>query len=154
MSDRATLAEASFARLAEEKGDITRQVIEHYYRACQGARESFEYHGLDSLAELEGRMVSETAFMLMQWAADPTATRVEQGTTICHHQDTLEVGPHWYIGLVDAVLVALFETIPADAEEERAMWRAIRAEIAAFIDSLRPEFWRKEDDGPLPPLGL
>ncbi|MFN2101099.1 hypothetical protein [Altererythrobacter sp. MF3-039] len=154
MSDRGALAETSFARLAEEQGDITRQVIEHYYRICPGARASFAYHGLDNVPELEGRMVAETVFLLMQWAADPTPTQVEQGTTICHHQDTLEVGPHWYIGLVDAVLAVLFETIPADADEERAVWRAIRVEIVAFIESVRSEFWRKEDEGPLPPFDL
>lgn len=154
MSDRAALAETSFARLAEEKGDITQQVIEQYYRACSGTRESFEHHGLDNVPELEGRMVTETAFLLMHWAADPAATRVEQGTTICHHQDTLEVGPHWYIGLIDEVLTVLFETIPVDADDERVMWRTIRAEIAAFIESVRPEFWRKEDQGRLPSFEL
>ena len=152
MTDRAAIAEASLERLAEAKGDITVEVIDHYYRACPDARASFEFHGLDNVAELEGRMVSETVFFLMQWAADPATTKISQGTTICHHQDTLEIGPRWYLGLIDAVLEVLWETIPASNATEREMWLAIRTEAAEFIDSLRPEFVRTDTDGVLPPF--
>ena len=154
MHQRTDLAERSFERLAEARGDITAEVIERYYASCPGARGSFAHHGLDNIPELEGRMVSETAYMLMHWAADPTTVRIEQGTTICHHQDTLEVGPHWYMGLIDAVLEVLFETIPDSEQREREIWGEIREEIASFIDSVRPEFWRQENEGPLPPFPL
>lgn len=145
------LAEASFERLAEEYGDITERVIERYYGTHSDAQASFAHHGLGDTAELEGRMVSTTAFMLMQWASDPVSTRIAQGTTIVHHQDTLLIGPRLYIGLIDAVLEVLFETIPSGAVDERQLWLAVRQDIVAFIDEVRPEFWRKDDDGPLPP---
>lgn len=148
--DRGALAELGFTRLAGAKGDITAEVIERYYRACPDARASFIHHGLGNAPELEGRMVSETAFLLMRWAADPSAAKIEQGTTICHHQDTLEVGPQWYIGLIDAVLETLLECIPAEAGDELAMWIEVRSEISDFIESIRHEFWRKDHSGPLP----
>jgi len=147
--DRSTLAERSFERLAEQQGDITQGVIDNYYRDNPGTRESFDFHGLGNRPDLEGRMVAETVFMLMQWAVDPAGTKISQGTTICHHQDTLHVGPHWYIGLIDAVLAALWTSIPQDAQDERDMWVEIRAEIAAFIESLRAEFIREDEAGPL-----
>lgn len=150
MADRPTLAERSFERLAEAHGDITDAVIEQYYRDNPGTRESFEFHGLGNRADLEGRMVAETVFMLMQWATDPAGTKISQGTTICHHQDTLEVGPHWYIGLIDAVLAVLWGSIPQDAQDERDMWQEIRAEITIFIESLRGEFIREDTGGALP----
>lgn len=149
MSERAALAEASFERMAEAKGDITRAVIERYYRMLPDARASFEHHGLGNTAELEGRMVTETAFLLIKWAENPQVAKVEQGTTIVHHQDTLVVGPHWYMGLIDAVLGELFDTIPADAGNERQLWLQIRREIAEFVESVRCEFWRKDESGPL-----
>lgn len=154
MNDRAALAESSFERLAEIRGDITSPVLERYYSANPGARESFKHHGLDNVPELEGRMVSETIFLLMQWAADARVMKIEQGTTICHHQDTLEVGPRWYLGLIDAVLEELFSTIPLSETHEREMWFSVREEIANFIDSVRPEFIRADNGGPLPPFSV
>lgn len=151
MEDRAALAETGFTRLAERKGDITAEVLAHYYRRFPDARASFERHGLGLTAGLEGRMVGSTAFLLLQWIEDPALARIEQATTIVHHQDTLEVGPQWYLGMIDAVLAVLFETLPPDAGDERALWLEARAGIAGFIDSLRPEFWRRDDSGPLPP---
>lgn len=150
MVERAELAETSMTRMAEAKGDITEAVLERYYRQLPEAQASFAHHGLGNTAELEGRMVAETAFLLLKWAESPAVAKVEQGNTIVHHQDTLVVGPQFYIGLIDAVLYELFETIPADAREEHELWLAIRAEIAAFIEEVRPEFWRKDDSGPLP----
>ena len=150
LAARAEMAEASFDRLASERGDITTEVLSRYYARHPGARASFERHGLGNTAELEGRMVSSTAFLIMSWAEDPFGTRIAQGTTIVHHQDTLEVGPRLYMGLIDAVFEVLFETIPRANADEFAMWQQVRAEFAEFYESVRPEFWRKEDEGPLP----
>ena len=148
-AERAELARTSLARLAELRGDATSEVLERYYVAQPGARASFEAHGLGDVAQLEARMVSETLFLLLRWAEDPASARIDQATTVVHHNDTLEIGPAWYMGLVDAALSVLLETVPDDGLDERAMWQAIRGEIARFIDSLRCEFWRTIDPRPL-----
>ncbi len=150
MIEEASLAEAGFQRLAEQRGDITAEVLENYYRKHPAGHASFTHHGLDNVPELEGRMVAATIFLLMQWAEDPYSARIEQGTTIVHHNDTLEIPPRLYLGLIDAVLELLFATIPADAEQEIALWRRVRNEITQYIDQLRDEFWRKDESGPLP----
>ncbi|TNE59809.1 MAG: hypothetical protein EP341_01905 [Sphingomonadales bacterium] len=152
MQDRSMLAERSFERLAEIKGDITQAVLETYYRAHPDARASFEHHGLGNTAELEGRMVAETVFLLMQWAANPRNAQIEQGTTICHHHDTMEIGPRWYLGLIDAVLSELLDSIPATERDEVRVWESIRSEIAEFITSVRGEFIKPDKDGELPPF--
>ncbi|TNE33667.1 MAG: hypothetical protein EP350_03670 [Alphaproteobacteria bacterium] len=150
MIETASLAEMSFERLAEARGDITQDVLEIYYRKLPAGRDSFIHHGLGNVPELEGRMVAATAFLLMKWADDPWSAKIEQGTTIVHHNDTLMIPPSMYIGLIDAVLEVLLPTIPSDRESELALWRRVRDEIAAYIESLRDEFWRKDESGPLP----
>lgn len=150
MTDRAALAERSMERLVEQVGDITGPVLDIYYARHPGTRQSFVHHGMGDTAELEGRMVTATAFMLLQWASDPYSTRIEQGTTIVHHNDTLVIGPQWYVGLVDAVLQVLHETIPPEADDERSVWQEVRREIVQFVETVRAEFWRKDDSGPLP----
>jgi hypothetical protein len=146
---RTRLGLAGLERLAEERGDITAEALERYYVRMPEARRSFEYHGLDDVAGLEARMVSETVFLLLRWIEDRSATMIDQGSTIVHHNDALEIGPRWYMGLVDAVLEVLLETIPAGAEAERRLWSDVRGEIAVFVDSLRHEFVRIVDREPL-----
>lgn len=150
MRDECALALASFERLAELRGDITREVIELYYARFPDARASFERHGCGNCAELEGRMVASTVYLLFEWVEQKSTARIEQGTTIPHHNDSLEVGPRWYLGLIDAVLVILFETIPPDCADERRLWLRVRSEIAGYLDQLRSEFWRADHEGPLP----
>ena len=53
------------------------------------------------------------------------------------------------MGLVDAALEVLLETVPPEAVDEQAMWQELRREIALFIDSLRPEFLRTIDADPV-----
>lgn len=150
MADNFELAIASMERFAEQKGDITVEALELYYARFPEARASFEYHGCGHTAELEGRMVNTVAFYLLEWIENPSGVFIEQGATIPHHHDTLLVGPQWYMGLIDAVLVILLETIPSGHGEEREMWLKTRSEIARMIEGFRPEFWRKDEDGPLP----
>ena len=139
-ADRVALVQAGLERLAEQRGDITQAVLDRYYAEQAGARESFVHHGEGDLHGLEARMVSESIYLLLRWVEEPAAVRIDQASTIVHHNDTLKVGPRWYMGLVDAVLAIVLETVPEEAKQERATWMAIRSEIAAFIDSLRPEF--------------
>jgi hemoglobin-like flavoprotein len=146
--DRAVLVRESLERLAEARGDITAEVLERYYAAQPDARQSFERHGLADMAGLEARMVAESVFLLLRWVEEPSAARIDQATTIVHHNDTLDIGPRWYMGLIDAVLDILLEAAQ-DTPKELEMWQTIRTEIARFIDSLRPEFLHTIDPQPL-----
>ena len=146
--DRAALVRAGLERLAEERGDITAEVLERYYAKLPDARQSFERHGLNDVSGLEARMVSESVYLLLRWVDEPVAVRIDQASTIVHHNDTLDIGPRWYMGMVDAVLEILLEA-SRERREEHAVWQAIRIEIARFIDSLRPEFLHAIDAGPL-----
>jgi hypothetical protein len=146
--DREALVRESLKRLADERGDITAEVLDRYYRAQPDARGSFERHGLNDIPGLEARMVSESVYLLLRWVEEPVAARIDQATTIVHHNDALDIGPRWYMGLIDAVLDILLEAAE-ERPEELATWQAIRTEIARFIDSLRPEFLHTLDLQPL-----
>lgn len=148
-TDRALLVQSTLQRLADQRGDVTAEVLERYYRRMPDARASFEHHGLGDRAGLEARMVTESVFLLMKWTEDPRAAEIDQGTTIVHHNDVLEIGPRWYMGLIDAVIEIVVETLPAQARDERVIWRDLRQEIAGFIDGLRPEFMRPSRDPPV-----
>lgn len=150
MEGASELAMASMERLVEQKGDITGEVIARYYARFPEARASFEHHGCGYREELEGRMVNTTAFFLLQWIENRASTLIEQGTTIPQHHDTLQVGPKWYMGLIDTVLAVLLETVPSANLDEREMWITARGEIAQFVEQMRGEFFRKDNDGPLP----
>ncbi|QKG71993.1 hypothetical protein [Erythrobacter mangrovi] len=148
--DRTKLVERSLTRLAERRGDVTDPVLQAFYARHPDARASFEHHGLGHMRELEGRMVAESVFLLLQWVEDPATARIDQGTAIVHHNDTLLVPSRWYLGMVDAALEVLFESLPAEAADERDMWLAVRADYAGFVESLRSEFFRQDDGLPLP----
>ncbi len=135
----AEIAERSLERLSAERGDVTREVIARFYHAFPDARASFEQHGLGDVAGLEGRMVAETAFLLLQWSESPEIARIDHGTAVPHHNDTLKVGPHWYLGMVDALFSILYETLPAGAKDERDHWDKVRGEIVDFFRSLTSE---------------
>jgi len=144
------IAERSLERLSLECGDVTAEVMKRFYRAFPDARASFIHHGLSDVAGLEGRMVAESAFLLLQWSESPQTARIDHGTAVPHHNDTLKVGPHWYLGMVDAFLSLLYETIPAEAPEERNHWENIRSEIVTFFDALRDEFLVLDNKEELP----
>ena len=148
--DRLALAERSLERLADERGDVTGEVLAAYYARHPDARASFEHHGLGHTQLLEARMVSESLFLLLQWIESPSTARIDHGTAIPHHNDTMQVPPHWYLGLVDAALEVLLDSIPSDSGDEIAMWLAVREEFAGFVESLRNDFLHSDGGEPLP----
>ncbi|MEZ5682000.1 MAG: hypothetical protein R3E14_11995 [Erythrobacter sp.] len=147
---RLALAERSLQRLADERGDVTDEVLAAYYARHPDARASFQHHGLGETKALEARMVSESLFLLLQWIESPSTARIDHGTAITHHNDTMQIPPHWYLGLVDAALEILLGSIPANCAEERAMWLDLRGEFAGFVESLRKDFVYSDGGKPLP----
>lgn len=152
--DRLALAERSLQRLADQRGDVTEEVLATYYAHHPDARASFEHHGLGQTKSLEARMVSESLFLLLQWVESPSSARIDHGTAITHHNDTMRIPPRWYLGLVDAALAVLLGSIPADCAEETTMWLEVREEFAHFVQSLRKDFLISDGGAPLPEFDL
>lgn len=124
---RQELIERSFERAAERLGDITPAVFARYYRAYPKARACFEEHGLGKPHELQGEMVAQVVFFIMEWHREFSWTRYAWASTVPHHIETLHIPPAYFIGLSDAVIDTVLDTVPADCAEERECWEALRA---------------------------
>ncbi len=128
------LIEATLTRTAEQLGDITPRVIERLYRQFPAMEASFAHHGLGKQAQLEGDMVQNALYCLMDWHADPGSIEVMLFNSVPHHHYTLQVPPQWYAGLLEVTAEVIGETIPAAAEDERNAWQSLTAELLQVLE--------------------
>jgi hypothetical protein len=140
MQDRAAkleLIERSLERAAETVGDITAPLMARFYAAHPAAEASFEHHGLGKRALLEAEMVGNVLYCLMTWFERPEEIRIILYDSIPHHQETLKVEPGWYEGMLWAGIDLIEDTLPEDADDERAVWEEMRAGLAETIAKAR-----------------
>jgi len=128
------LVEGILLRAAEQLGDVTQLAMEHYYHQYPDAKASFEHHGLGNCAKLEGEMVENALYCLMYWFETPYEIEILLGESVLHHSDTLDVSPHWYSELIDSTAAVIGATIPAENNEEVAVWEELRADLRALVD--------------------
>ncbi len=120
------LLEASLTRAAEALGDITPHVFARYYDAFPEARERFEDLSLHRPEQLQGEMIEQALYCLMQWFFSPDEIRIVMVGTVPHHFETLEITPRSFSGLMDTICDVIVETIPADRRDELAVWEELR----------------------------
>lgn len=131
---RLALLEQVLERAAENVGDITTPTLERLYEVCPESKDAFERLALGDRPHLEGRMVENCLYFMMEWYGRPGEVTGIIEDTVPHHRHTLEIPPEWYWAMLDAALSVVSETIPDDATDERMVWddmhTALRAEIA------------------------
>ena len=88
-------------------------------------------------------MIENSVFCMMYWLSDPGTIEILLTGSVPHHNDTLDVPPEWYSGLLEAVAEVVSSVIPADEVEERAAMDEVRSDLARLIESSRAYFWRK-----------
>ena len=115
------LLDRSLERAAEALGDITGPVYDLYYARHPEAREDFAYHDPGGRAQLEGTMVEQALYCLMEWFDSPGEIEIILLTTIPHHIETLGVSIEQFTRLLAAVCEVLNGTIPPGEIEERAV---------------------------------
>jgi len=121
------LLDASLERAAEQLGDITPHVMERYYAKLPGARERFEHFQPDNRQRLEGQMVEQVLYCLMEWYECPGEIEFILLNTIPHHIDTLGIAPEHFAELLLLVCDTIAGTIPVDQPDERAVLAGLRA---------------------------
>ncbi len=130
--EKKALLDASLERAAELLGDITPQVMAAYYARQPGGLESFEFHSLGDLNQLEGQMIEQVIYCLMQWYESPGEIEIILLTTIPHHIDTLKIAPQFFADLIEVTCDVIAGTIPAEATDEQAVWEEVRHEMQAL----------------------
>lgn len=129
IEEKKALLLASLERAAEELGDITPHVMAAYYARHPEARERFEELHSGNPDRLEGQMVEQVLYCLMEWFDSAGEIEIILITTVPHHIDTLNIPPTFFADLIDAVCDTVVATIPADRAGERAVWDELRHEL-------------------------
>lgn len=127
--------EASLERAAERLGDITPHVYDIYYRRCPEAKADFEYHFPGDNHPLEGQMVEQALYCLMEWYDSPGEIEIILLGTVPHHIETLHIQPRHFSELINAVCETIVATIPPGNAEEMAVWRELQGELMALFDA-------------------
>lgn len=124
----------SLERAAETLGDVTPHVMTAYYARHPGARETFEYHKCPHTEQLEGEMVEQVIYCLMEWFDSPYEVEIILVNTVPHHIDTLHVRPGYFSDLIEATCDTLVATIPADQAAELAVWTELRGAMMRLVE--------------------
>lgn len=120
------LLDRSLNRAADVLGDITPHVFARYYDTFPDARRCFLEHGGTTPHDLEGEMVAQVIYLLMEWVREGSWATYIWATTVPHHVYTLHVPVTYFVGLSDAVIDTIVATIPPDCESEQRYWDEVR----------------------------
>jgi len=126
--------ETSLERAAELLGDITPHVYEVYYRRCPQAKADFEYHFPGEGHPLEGQMVEQALYCLMEWYESPGEVEIILLSTVPHHIETLHIEPNHFSELIIAVCETIVSTIPPENTEELGVWAELRVELMNLFE--------------------
>ena len=132
---RQALIETSFYRAAECLGDITPNVVELYYQRFPAARERFEALSCDNRRQLEGEMVEQTVYCMLQYHEAPTEIDIVFFSTLPHHVETLQIPLRFFTGFLDCVTDVVKATIPPDHHDELSAMEELSAKLHAPIDT-------------------
>lgn len=127
------LLDQSLMRAAETIGDITPAVYDRYYAGWPRALDSFDELHPGGRQALQGQMVEQVLYCLMEWFDSPGEIEIVLLSTVPHHIDTLKIEPEHFAALIEVVCDVIADTIPADMADERAVLLQIRADLLALF---------------------
>ena len=82
-------------------------------------------------------MVERALYCLMYWFDSPGEIEIMLGGSVLHHNDTLQVRPEWYSGLIDATIDVVVATIPPCNGAELEVWDELRRELGGLVEQSR-----------------
>lgn len=129
----AELMERSLERVVEVLGDPCAPVFARFYASYPDAREAFVRLGLESPGKLEEEMFEQSLYCLTAWVERPEEVRIVLNGSVPHHRQTLEVPLAWFDGLLGAACAVLRDTVPAEAEDELALWDRVERELRECV---------------------
>ena len=133
-AERRAVLERSLERAADKLGDITPHVFAAYYARHPGARADFEFHHPGKAETLEGEMVSQALYCLMEWFECPGEIEIVLLGTIPHHIETLHIEPARFADLLLQVCDTIGDTIPASEATEQEVLAGLRADMVDLFN--------------------
>ena len=124
---------SSLERAAEVLGDITPHTMALFYRRYPEALALFEELYPSARLSLEGEMVQQIFFCLMEWYDFPSEIEIILTTTIPHHIETLKVRPELFQDLINAVCDTIVATIPTHEPDEQSVWAELRGGMTSLV---------------------
>ena len=131
--EEAGLLDQTLQRAADRLGDLRADVMARFYRRHPEAVAIFETESAGHREKLEGEMVAQTLYCLVTWVERPSEVRIVLQTTVPHHEAALHVPDAMFGAFLDAVLETIANTIPAEAELERALLASVHASLRAEV---------------------
>lgn len=132
-TQRQSLLETTLTRASDLLGDVTPLVMALYYKRFPEALEHFEYHGMGETKRLEGDMVEQALYCLLDYLTMQGAIEIVLLGTVPHHIQTLKIPIELFDGLLDCLCDVIADTIPADNTDERRVLEDLRASLKALI---------------------
>jgi hypothetical protein len=125
---------SSLERAADKLGDITPHTMALFYHRYPQAMALFEELYPGARLSLEGEMVQQILFCLMEWYDSASEIEIILTTTVPHHIETLKVRPELFQDLINAVCDTIVATIPTSKHDEQAVWAELRGVMTALVD--------------------
>lgn len=136
-AEKIALIETSLLRAAEILGDLKEPVMTRFYRQYPQALAVFEHLACGDRQRLEAMMIDNVLYCIMQWFERPEEIRIILYSSVPHHEATLKVDADWYEALLAAGVDLIADTVPADAEQELALWSEMRSGFSAAMSIAR-----------------
>ncbi len=132
-SDKSALLATTLGRAAEQLGDITPHVYARYYAAYPEARGHFVQLQPEDSARLEGEMVEQILFCLMELPEDRIYIEIILLHTVPQHLEDLDLPLSLFDGLICAVRDVIGDLIPAANASERSAWYELAADLLGMV---------------------
>ena len=125
--------------VAEERGDITAEVLDLYFERYPQAREIFQEAGSHNTElRLQQEMVETGLYCLMTYFERPTEVEIILLQTVPHH-NFLNIPTDYFCGLNDAIFDVMERTIPMDYSNEKRSFQELRTSLTEIIQSSSEE---------------
>lgn len=131
--EKRELADRTLERAAEIVGDITQPTLDRFFARFPEAEAAFVRLADVDADQVEGRMVENCLYCMMEWFGRPGEVRGVIEDQIPHHVRTLEVSAQWYWEMLRASLEVVSEIIPPEAPDEAAVWAEMSEGLRTMI---------------------
>jgi hypothetical protein len=132
--EKLAVVEEILERAAENIGDITDPAMAAFYARSPGGRELFAHHARH-LGHLEGLMVEQSVYCLMQWFRSPSEIEILLRDTVPHHKETLKIPTYAYKDLLIATADIIGGSIPMENDTEKAIWVELCGQLLDAVDN-------------------